>query len=62
MNVFNIDDFPYVEFGNEPKRKVRLMMSPFTSDKSDLTVVHVVVPPKGISEGHIHEDCDDYLF
>ena len=62
MNVFNIDDFPYVEFGNEPKRKVRLMMSPYTSDKSDLTVVHVVVPPKGISEGHIHEDCDETIY
>jgi len=26
MNVFEIDDLPYAEFGNEPKRKVRLVI------------------------------------
>lgn len=61
MYVFNIDDFPYLEFGNDLKRKVRLIMSPFTSEKGDMTIVHVELPPKGISEGHVHDDCDEII-
>lgn len=62
MNVFEIDDLPYAEFGNEPKRKVRLVISPYTTGKEDAAIVHVTVPPKGVSEGHIHEDCDEIIY
>lgn len=62
MNVYSIDDLPYVEFGNELKRKVRLAISPYTNVENNVTVVHVTVPPKGISEGHVHQDCDEIIY
>ena len=62
MHVFNINDFPYVEFGDKPRRKVRLVMSPYTSGKEGVTIVHIDIPPGGISEGHTHEECDEIIY
>jgi len=62
MYVFNIDEFPYVEFGENPKRKIRLVMSPFTSPKSDVAIAHALIPVGGVSEGHIHEECDEIIY
>lgn len=62
MVVFNIGEFPYTEFGEGLKRKVRLVMSPFTTGDERFSIVHVNVPPGGISEGHTHEDSDELIY
>jgi len=62
MYVLNIDDFPYVEFGENPKRQIRLIMSPQTLKEDRLSIVHVVIPPYGVSEGHVHEDSDEIIY
>lgn len=61
MNVYSIDDLPYVEFGDGLKREIRLVISPYTNVETNVAVVHVTLPIKGISVGHIHEDCDEMI-
>jgi quercetin dioxygenase-like cupin family protein len=61
MNSYNIDDLPYVEFGGRLKRKVRIVVSPYTNGENNVAVVHVTVPPAGVSDGHIHEECDEMI-
>lgn len=50
------------EFGQDIKRKVRLVISPYTTGNEGLGIVHVTVRPNGISEGHIHEGSDEYIY
>lgn len=62
FNKFNIAAFPYAEFGGDIKRKVRILVSPQTTEGNAITVVHVEMPPGAISEGHIHEESDEIIY
>lgn len=62
MNILDIEKLPYSEFGTGKKRKIRLVVSPDTTGEDKVVIVHVTVPPGGISEGHIHTDCDEYIY
>lgn len=62
MHLYKIDELPYAEFGQDIKRKVRLVISPYTTGSEGLSIVHVTVSPKGVSEGHAHEDSDEYIY
>jgi quercetin dioxygenase-like cupin family protein len=62
MNIFDIEKLPYVEFGSEIKRKVRLVISPATTGEDRMAIVYVNIPPGGISSGHVHNECDEYIF
>lgn len=62
MNIFNIEKMPYAEFGNLLPRKVRLMISPETTGEERVVMVHVNIPPGGISEGHAHDESDEYIY
>jgi len=60
--VYNTTAFPFAEFGEEGKtRKVRLVVSPETTGEKRLSIVFTSVPAGAISEGHIHEDFDEYI-
>lgn len=61
MDIFDIDKLPYSEFGSIIKRKVRLVISPATTGEERVAIVHVNIPPGGISEGHLHRECDEYI-
>jgi Mannose-6-phosphate isomerase len=60
--IHAIDKFPYVSREPEPKRKVRLVISPYTTGEEGLLITHVEVPPDGISNGHIHNDSDEFIY
>lgn len=62
MKVFNLEDFPYAEFGENPVRKVRLLVSPQTTGEQRCSVVVSSVPPGGLSEGHVHNGSDEYIY
>ena len=62
MKVFNLEDFPYAEFGENPVRKVRLLVSPHTTGEQRCSVVVSSVPPGGLSEGHVHNGSDEYIY
>ena len=62
MSVFNLQDFPFEEFGEDPKRIVRLLVSPQTTGEKRCSIVVVTIPPGGISEGHGHKLNDEYIF
>lgn len=62
MNIHKIDDFPYVECGSEPKRLIKLIISPYTTGEERFSIVHVTVPPCGVSNAHIHNDCDEIIY
>jgi quercetin dioxygenase-like cupin family protein len=63
MMVYEVLDFPYAEFGEEGKtRKVRLVVSPETTGEKHLSIVYATVPSGAVSEGHIHDDFDEYIF
>lgn len=61
MNIFDVGKMPYAEFGSTVKRKVRLVISPATTGEERVAIVQVNIPPGGISEGHLHRDCDEYI-
>jgi mannose-6-phosphate isomerase-like protein (cupin superfamily) len=61
MGAICIDDLPCIEFGDAVKREVRLVVSPWTNPGGGAAVVHVTIPPGGISEGHVHPDCDEII-
>jgi mannose-6-phosphate isomerase-like protein (cupin superfamily) len=61
MRIINMEDYPFELFGERPTRKVRLPVSPETSGDR-ITITYVVVPPKGVSEGHIHQNTDEYIY
>ena len=60
--IIDIKAYPYVHLGKELLREVRMPVSPYTSGEERLSIVHCTLPPKAISEGHIHDDCDEYIY
>ncbi len=62
MQVYNLQDFPFVEFGESPTRTIRLLVSPQTTGEQRCSIVIGNIPPGGISEGHIHETSDEYIY
>ena len=54
--------FPYEAFGEGVTRQVRLVVSPQTTGEDRASLVYTIVPPGGLSEGHIHPDFDEYIF
>ncbi len=61
VRIIKMDEFPFQSFGSGPPREVRLPISPETSGDK-MTMTYVVVPPGGISEGHVHPDTDEYIY
>ena len=61
MRVIKLEEFPFCDFGSNPPRKVRLPVSPETTGDK-ISITYVVVPPNGISEGHIHVETDEYIY
>lgn len=61
MRIIKIEEFPFHSFGSNPPRKVRLPVSPEASGDK-MTITYVIVPPNGISEGHVHPDADEYIY
>ena len=61
MFIYDTNEFPYEEFGDEIKRKIRIISSPYTTGEERCSIVVATLPPGGISEGHIHEDADEYI-
>jgi mannose-6-phosphate isomerase-like protein (cupin superfamily) len=61
MQVYDTDDFPCVEFGDEIKRQIRLIFSPALGNAVGVNIVTADIPPGGISEGHVHPDCDEII-
>ncbi len=62
MIVYNTNDFPYVEFGEGLTRKVRMLVSPETTGDERANIVVVTVPPEGVSDAHIHDTNDEYIW
>jgi quercetin dioxygenase-like cupin family protein len=62
MNAYELNKFPNIEFGDEIKRKVRLIVSPETTGEERISIVSVNIPPGGISEGHVHHETDEYIY
>ena len=62
MKVFNLEDFPFSEFGEDPVRKVRLLVSPKTTGEKRCSVVVSSIPPGGLSKGHVHKRSDEYIY
>ena len=54
--------FPCEEFGEGVTRQVRLIISPQTTGEERVSLVYTIVPPGGLSEGHVHPDFDEYIF
>ncbi len=54
--------FPPEKFGTDPIREVRLIVSPETTGEDAIRIVHCTLPPHAISEGHVHPDCDEYIY
>ncbi len=61
MHVYDTDKFPYVEFGDDIKRQIRLIFSPDIGNTDSINIVVASVPPGGVSEGHSHPDCDEII-
>jgi oxalate decarboxylase/phosphoglucose isomerase-like protein (cupin superfamily) len=62
MDVYNFQDFPFIEFGENPARKIRLLVSPQTTGEQRCSIVISSLSPGAISEGHIHEESDEYIY
>ena len=62
MQMVELYALPCEKFGDPsaPQREIRLPFSPQTTG-GDVTIVSCRLPPHGISEAHIHEDCDEYI-
>ena len=63
MKIVEIKKLPFVEFGETPKRQVRIPVAPQVDPETNcvFTAVSTTLPPLGVSEGHIHEDCDEMI-
>jgi len=61
MDVTDIYSLPAVDCGTDIKRAIRLVASPQTTGEDHVMIVHVVVPPGGISEGHTHPYSSEYI-
>ena len=63
MTLYDIKSFPYQAFGEgNSLREVRLVVSPQTTGEMRLSIVHTTIPPGCISQGHIHEGFDEYIY
>jgi quercetin dioxygenase-like cupin family protein len=64
MPVYTNKDFPCVRFGQDEKQKreVRMLISPDIGNHDGITMVTVVMPPGGLSEAHIHDDNDEFMY
>lgn len=62
MHIYDINDFPSVKCGTEPQRDIRLVISPYTTGEKRTSIVHVTVPPLGVSNAHTHNDCDEFIY
>lgn len=62
MHIFNTKEFPCVTFGENPVREIRLLVSPETTGEQRCRIVIASIPPSGVSEGHIHDDSDEYIY
>ena len=61
MEVIDVYKLPAVDCGTDIKRAIRLVASPQTTGEDGIMIVHVVVPPGGISEGHTHPYSSEYI-
>ncbi len=62
MQMIELYSLPFEPFGDPSmeQREIRLPFSPQTTG-GDITIVSCKLPPHGISEAHIHADCDEYI-
>lgn len=60
--LINTMEHPYEEFGEDIKRHVRLIVSPQTTGEKNVSLVYTIIQPGGVSEGHVHNDCDEYIY
>jgi quercetin dioxygenase-like cupin family protein len=60
--IVDIRSLPSVHRDPEPRRQVRLPLSPATTGDTRFLVTHVIVPPHGISSGHVHDECDEIIY
>ena len=47
--------------GESPVRRVRLLASPQTTGEPFCNIVVTLIPPGGMSEGHTHKECSEYI-
>ncbi len=60
--IVDIRSLPSVFRDPEPRREVRLPLSPYTTGDARFLVTHVILPPRGISNGHTHEECEEIIY
>jgi quercetin dioxygenase-like cupin family protein len=60
--IVDIHSLPSVPRDPEPRRQVRLPLSPATTGDPRFLVTHVIVPPRGISLGHVHGECEEIIY
>ena len=60
MQIIPVASLPYVQFGQDPPRQIRLVASPWTTG-SAMVIVHCTLPPGGVSDEHAHPDADEYI-
>jgi quercetin dioxygenase-like cupin family protein len=60
--VVDIRSLPFVYRDPEPRRQVRLPLSPWTTGDERYLVTHVILDPTGISSGHVHEESDEIIY
>jgi quercetin dioxygenase-like cupin family protein len=61
MDIIRTTELPFAEFGEGIKRQVRIIVSPEITGEKRMSLVHVTIPPGAKSEGHIHDDFDEYI-
>ncbi len=62
MKVFNLEEFPFAEFGLDPVRKVRLFLSQQTIGRQRCSIVLSSVSSGGSSEGYVHNGSDECIY
>ena len=60
--VVDIRSLPSVYRDPQPRRQVRLPLSPYTTGDDRFLVTHVILAPNGISNGHVHEESDEIIY
>jgi len=62
VQMIELQSLPCEKFGDPgaEQREIRLPFSPQTTG-GEVTIVSCKLPPHGISEAHIHADCDEYI-
>lgn len=61
MDIIKTTELPFAAFGEGITRQVRLVVSPETTGEKRMSLVHTTIPPGAKSEGHIHDDFDEYI-